>query len=680
MGALLTQFMNRYAYTDFHELNADWMIRTMMELINQVENFVSLNAIKYADPIQWNITSQYKKNTIVIDPLSGVAYISVKPVPMGVALTNTDYWTVVFDLSMFIVRAAKNFTNRYEADTTVTATFASSQGAWLVWGDVLYEVIIPNINAGDQYVVDSNIRHITMEEVCDALAQAIDAVDIKVGDLNDLTTSDTSSIVNAINSVLNDLNITIGDLANLTTTDKSSVVNAINEIDARLSNLTIKNAKDYGAVGDGIVDDSAALQSWLDDLTGDDLGYLPAGDYLIRTPLVAPNIDNLSIKGESNSKIIADFAIGDILTFGGSPRKRHLYLDGLWIDGAISHTSGAAIKIIGYANYNKIVNIKIGDYGSGTALLYDGIVFEYTHVCHFENFTINVNNEGLIVYGDPNNVYANSSDLFVNNGSILHCPVGLHLAGGFGGLYLDNVLIFGGKAGYRQNNTYCTLANREIFFSNTVCIDGCDNQLIDINESGNGSFIEINAFLSGAGYYAPAAEQPYACNIRIASAPYSTIIIANCVNKSSTQFGVFLNDSTARVYIDSTCVIRDCVVGVNNAASSAYIYCAAMFVNNSNTDFYGAYNPAESPFPQPVTPQNGDVRYNAGNIEYYNGSWTKLAGDCRVNIGNGQLSYWTGSTWQSMNTSNLAPRAGDVRYDIGTSAMQYYDGANWQNV
>ena len=79
MGALLQQFMNKYPYTDFHELNADWLIKTLMEMINQVENFVSLNAIKYADPIQWNITKQYEKNTIVIDPLSGTAYISVKP-------------------------------------------------------------------------------------------------------------------------------------------------------------------------------------------------------------------------------------------------------------------------------------------------------------------------------------------------------------------------------------------------------------------------------------------------------------------------------------------------------------------------------------------------------------------------------------------------------------------------
>lgn len=239
MGMLLSQFLNQYAYTDFHELNADWMIKTVMELINQVENFVSLNAIKYADPIQWNITKQYEKNTVVIDPLTGTAYISVQPVPMGVSLSNTDYWTVVFNLGSFVVRAAKNFSNRYEADTTTTATFASTQNDWLVWGDTLYEVIVPIINAGDQYVVDSNIRHITMEEVCDALAQAIDAVDTKVGDLDDLTTTDKSSIVNAI----------------------IEVVAELTQAKTAITTKPFINVKDFGAVGDGVTDDT---QSFVD--------------------------------------------------------------------------------------------------------------------------------------------------------------------------------------------------------------------------------------------------------------------------------------------------------------------------------------------------------------------------------------------------------------------------------
>ena len=176
----------RFPYTNFHDLNLDWILNEIRTMEKTFNDFVSINALKYADPIQWNIVQQYEKNTIVIDPLTGTAYISVQPVPSGIALTNPDYWTVVFDLGSFVVRAAKNFTTRYEEETTLTATFPSSVNDWLIWGDTLYYALV-NITAGDQYVIDSNIKRFTVEEV--------------VGHIQDLNTTDKSNLVAAINEV-----------------------------------------------------------------------------------------------------------------------------------------------------------------------------------------------------------------------------------------------------------------------------------------------------------------------------------------------------------------------------------------------------------------------------------------------------------------------------------------------
>ena len=217
---------DHFPYTNVHELNLDWIMEQLLTLKTTIEQFVSINALKYANPIQWNITKQYEKNTIVIDPNTGTAYISVQPVPAGVNLTNTDYWTVVFDLGSFVVRAAKNFTTRYEADTTLTATFSSNANDWIVWGDTLYRAAT-NITAGDQYVVGSNIIAFTVEDV--------------VGHIQALATTDKSNLVAAINELVQALideanrvdNIT-GDPDNLTTTDKSNLVAAINEV---LNNL-----------------------------------------------------------------------------------------------------------------------------------------------------------------------------------------------------------------------------------------------------------------------------------------------------------------------------------------------------------------------------------------------------------------------------------------------------------
>ena len=243
---------DQFPYTNFHELNLDWILQALKELEHTIDQFVAINALKYADPIQWDITSQYEKNTIVIDPQTGTAYISVQPVPIGVALTNPDYWTVVFDLGSFVVRAAKNLANTYEAETTLTATVSTPAGGWIVWGDTLYKALV-NITAGDSYVEGGNITHFTIEDVAghledltttdkSNLVAAINEVATevlgKIGDLADLNTTDKSNLVAALNEVLATLTSTTGDPADLDTTDKSNLVAAINEVLATLTSTT----------------------------------------------------------------------------------------------------------------------------------------------------------------------------------------------------------------------------------------------------------------------------------------------------------------------------------------------------------------------------------------------------------------------------------------------------------
>ena len=172
MGRLRNYFLNHYPRTDFHELNQDWMISMLFDMINQVENFVEMNSVKYADPIQWSITSQYEKNTIVVDPITGTAYLSNKPVPIGVALSRTEFWSVIFDLGRFITLASQNFANSYEAVLTTTATMPTDEDKWVVWNSILYRAK-NDIHVGDRYVVDGNIEKYTVEMFFDELAHLI---------------------------------------------------------------------------------------------------------------------------------------------------------------------------------------------------------------------------------------------------------------------------------------------------------------------------------------------------------------------------------------------------------------------------------------------------------------------------------------------------------------------------
>lgn len=89
-------FINNYPYTDFHELNLDWVLNEIKTLHSDWNDFKVLNTITFSG--DWNITRQYPAWTIV-DGGNDVGYISIKPVPSGISLTNEDYWRIAADYS-----------------------------------------------------------------------------------------------------------------------------------------------------------------------------------------------------------------------------------------------------------------------------------------------------------------------------------------------------------------------------------------------------------------------------------------------------------------------------------------------------------------------------------------------------------------------------------------------------
>lgn len=156
---------NQYPYINENDLNLDYILKSMRQLKEIMDEFITLNSVTFADPITWNISTQYARNTIVIDP-SGNAYLSKEVVPAGVQLNNADYWLEIFNFTAYTRTANQNLTVNVETNTT-RATAAYNVDDWLIWNDVLYKVTSA-IAIDDALIVapnaGANIVHFTVED------------------------------------------------------------------------------------------------------------------------------------------------------------------------------------------------------------------------------------------------------------------------------------------------------------------------------------------------------------------------------------------------------------------------------------------------------------------------------------------------------------------------------------
>ena len=87
-------FFRNFPYTNFHEMNLDWLLEEMEKLKLYVEQYTAINKVEYGGI--WDITKQYPRWTIVTN--EDTTWLSLQPVPVGIALENADYWQKLADL------------------------------------------------------------------------------------------------------------------------------------------------------------------------------------------------------------------------------------------------------------------------------------------------------------------------------------------------------------------------------------------------------------------------------------------------------------------------------------------------------------------------------------------------------------------------------------------------------
>jgi hypothetical protein len=104
------------------------------------------------------------------------------------------------------------------------------------------------------------------------------------------------------------------------------------------------NVKAYGAVGNGIADDTAAIQNaWNASVSG--LIYLPPGTYLVSSTLKGPNLNGAGIIGAGaySTIIKANFTTGDVIL--SYTTINHPVFKGMTITRTSAASSGAGLNM-----------------------------------------------------------------------------------------------------------------------------------------------------------------------------------------------------------------------------------------------------------------------------------------------------------------------------------------------
>lgn len=187
-----------FPHTRNYDTDLGYLIKQYLNLREEVDYLIDSQTIVYADPLQWSIDKQYKVNTIVIDGYN--AYLSKKPIPLGIEISNTDYWLVVGDFIQEFDDIRNNIANA-NAGVSPTTTKELNNGDLVWWHDTLYKCIT-NMTIGTAFVADSNIVKITIEDYIDTKFENSKIIaNVKdYGAKGDGITDDTNAIKAAINS------------------------------------------------------------------------------------------------------------------------------------------------------------------------------------------------------------------------------------------------------------------------------------------------------------------------------------------------------------------------------------------------------------------------------------------------------------------------------------------------
>lgn len=278
--------------------------------------------------------------------------------------------------------------------------------------------------------------------------------------VNQLTTLDEAVTVDVADIVTN----TSGLLSSAVSYMGEATGTVNRTLSSKLQDLY--SVKDFGVVGDGVTDDTAALQLALD---SEEALFFPAGTYLVSAALTVSNYTTLI--GVGRKTLIRQSHTGSLFT--ASAAVSYINAKSLSFQ-SVSATTGYIFDFSSGNYYSTFDDIYAG-YGGGTIYGFytSGTGSSQMDTITFDNIFLNG------VTGDGYN-FAGGSSVWITGGRVIgpFSPTagtatgyGVFLNGGLGGLWVTRCDIIQMGRGMSITDSNGT-SNREIFITDG-CFDSC---------------------------------------------------------------------------------------------------------------------------------------------------------------------------------------------------------------
>ena len=270
---------------------------------------------------------------------------------------------------------------------------------------------------------------------------------------------------------------------------------------------------DYGAVGDGVADNRAAIQAAIDAASeyanglpqgGGAVVYVPSGLFKVSGTLRITQ-SNVGVQGIGVGSVIQGTAVdGDIIYAGtddlSTGEVRNVFFEHFAITAGVVKNSGAAIRCQ-YAVRFRIEDVQAAPAEVGPAGLFDGLVFE-----HFDNTVVTrvqiwAQRKGITAWGRKDQSYG--ANLYIGGGSRIasnNTPgsIGVHIGGSCGGVVLEDTDVIVNETNILIDDTLSGAPNRELFL-NQLFIDSAAGHGLDIGPQGVALLHLNNTWISASG-------------------------------------------------------------------------------------------------------------------------------------------------------------------------------------